>query len=102
MYAMVPTVDPGLVRCAGESWVGADCFHAKSAGELGETEIKDLHRATLSNEYVCRFDVAVDDAFRVRGVKGVGKLNADIEQAVQRQRTGGKLGIQTLTFKQLH
>src|SRR5208282_4610246 len=81
---------------------GPDGFHVKSADELGQTEVQNLHRASLRNEYVRRFDIAVDDSFCVRGIKGVGELNADVKQAVQRQRTAGKLGVQTLAFQQLH
>src|SRR5208283_4531288 len=77
-------------------------FHVKRAGELGQAEVKNLHRASLGNEDVGGFDVAVDDAFCVRGVKRVGELNADVKQTVQRQRTADQLGIQTLAFEQLH
>ncbi len=47
--------------------------------ELGEAKIENFDGATLGNENVGGLDVAVDDAFFVGGVEGVGELNAHVD-----------------------
>src|SRR6266404_6805741 len=48
--------------------------------ELGQTEVQDFGVAALGDEDVCRLDVAVHDAFGVRGVQRIGKFNRKGEQ----------------------
>ena len=47
------------------------------SGYLCQSEIKDLGVATLGDENIGGLDVAVNDAFGVRGVKRIGNLNAE-------------------------
>lgn len=71
---MVPTVAPGLVRCngPGESCVAPNGFHRQlRTRQLGEAEIENFHLSALSNKYVRRFDVAMDNSFGVRGLERV-------------------------------
>src|SRR5580700_2969528 len=72
------------------------------AGKLGEAEVENLYRAALGDEDVGRFDVAVDDAFGMSGVEGVGELDADVEQAIERKRTAGQFLAEALALQQLH
>jgi len=56
------------------------------AAEFGDAEIEQLRLAALRDEDVCRLDVAMDDALRVRGVERVGDLTARVDDEVDRQR----------------
>ena len=69
--------------------------------ELGEAEIEHLRLAALVDEDVGRFDVAVDDAARVRCIEGIGDLNGEIEQPGQRNRFAVDFGLQRSAFEQL-
>ncbi len=55
--------------------------------ELGKAKIENFDGATLGDENVGGLDVAVDDAFFVGGVEGIGELDADVDGARNRQGT---------------
>ncbi len=57
------------------------------SGELRQSEIQNLGVAALGDENVCRIDIAMNDAMRVRGVQRVGNLDSEPEQKVNFQRT---------------
>src|ERR1039457_1856641 len=101
---MVPTVEPGLVRWAGPVFRGAYGSRRQLTGmsQLGKTEVENLHAPSLVKEDVCRLDVTVNDPFGVSGLEGVSELDADIEQAVERQGPTAQLGIEALALQQLH
>ena len=69
---------------------------------LGEAEIEDLHVVARPDEDVLGFDIAVDDACRVRGVQRGGDLGAEVEGGVQAQRTGGEPIFQRRALEILH
>src|SRR6202035_4018507 len=50
--------------------------------KLCQTEIEDLRPAARGDKNVGRLDVAVNDAFRVRGIESVGDLDAQFEHSV--------------------
>ena len=52
--------------------------------ELCQTEIHQLCLAARRHENVSELDVAVDDAFFVRGVEGIGNLNTEVEECIHR------------------
>ncbi len=52
--------------------------------ELCQTEIHELCLASRGYENVSGLDVAVDDAFFVRGVERVGGVNTDVEECIHR------------------
>ena len=82
---------------------GADGVHRHlAAGKLGEAEVKYLHLPARREKNVRRFDVAMNDAFGVRGVEGVGKLNGDVEHAIERQGTGSQFPVKAFALQQLH
>ena len=48
--------------------------------DLGQSEIENLGVPALGDENVRGLDVAVDDAFGVRGVERIGNLDGEREQ----------------------
>ena len=55
---------------------------AGATSQLGQAEIEYLRLPTLGHEDIRWLNVAVDDAFGVRGVEPVGNLNRQIQQRV--------------------
>ena len=78
---------PGLVSCAVStptvSMSGAATADGFCAGHFGEAEIQNFGVATFGDENIGGLDVAMHDAFAVRGVEGVGHLDGKIENVVQ-------------------
>jgi len=89
-----------LGRDAGD--VGAAGAGGAGHRELGDAEVEHLRLAAPGDEDVRRLDVAVDDAAGVRGVETVGDLDAEIEHAVERQRSARDLLLQRVAVEQLH
>src|SRR2546429_2894050 len=52
--------------------------------DLGETEVENLGLAAGGHKNIGWLDVAVDDAFGVRGVQRVGHLAPQVQKQVQR------------------
>ena len=69
---------------------------------LCQPEIKNLGVAALGDEYVRRFDVAVDDAFFVRCVERVSHFYAQLQQQIHRQRLAPDTMLERLPFEMLH
>ena len=85
---MVPTVEPGLVRCASSMVRVCTLADAVWPGELavecnlGQPEIKNLGVPALGDEDVGRLNVAMNDSLRVRGVEGIGDFNREPQQDI--------------------
>ena len=92
---MVPTVVPtALVKCSGGlvSLLASRAARAPILGrELREAEVEHLHLAAPGEEDVRRLDVAMQDAFGVRGVQRVGDLRADVEHRFEIERPAESL-----------
>src|SRR5436190_2201510 len=69
--------------------------------ELGEAEVEDLRVAAPRDEDVRRLDVAVRDAVGVRNVERIGDLDAERQQAVERQRSAANFVAERLPLEQL-
>src|SRR5437879_9936782 len=54
--------------------------------DLGETEVENLGLAAGGHKNIGWLDVAVDDAFGVRGVQRVGHLAPQVQKEAQRER----------------
>jgi hypothetical protein len=54
--------------------------------EFRDAEVEELGLAPLAEEHVGRLDVAMDDAFSVRGIERVRQLPAHLEDLRQGQR----------------
>ena len=50
--------------------------------QLGQSEIQNLGLSTLGDKNVRWLDVPMDDAFRMRRVQRIGKLDAQVEQSI--------------------
>ena len=59
---------------------------------FGEAEIEDLGVAALGDENIRGLDVAMHDAFGVRGVERVGDFDGEIEQRIRYPRAGRRCG----------
>ena len=70
--------------------------------KLGEAEIENFHLAALANKNVCRLDVAMQDAFFVRSIESVGKLNSNFQRARDGDTAGGDQFVERLPLQQLH
>ena len=69
---------------------------------LREAEVENLHRAFVGDENVLGLEVAMDDAFRVRGSQAVRDLDGGPQQRLDRQRPGRQEVAQRAPFDQLH
>ena len=94
-----------LVKCSGglvsiRASTGVDA--PASGDELRQAEVEHLHLAAAREEDVGRLDVAMQDAFGVRGVERVGDLRGDVEQVPQIERPPDSCAIERLALEQLH
>jgi hypothetical protein len=71
-------------------------------GQLRDAEIQDLGLPALRDEDVRRLDVAMHDAFGVRGFESIGDLNGEVEDKIQRKRLTSNALFQGRALKQLH
>ena len=63
------------------------CEIDSDSGSSGDTEVEDLSDARFRQQYIGRFDVAVDYALAVGSVKPAGDLPRDIDRLAGGQRT---------------
>jgi hypothetical protein len=68
----------------------------------GQPEIQYLSFPTVSHQDVCRLDVAMEDASRVRGIKRVRHLNREREKDLGVHGPTGNYMFQRCTFQKLH
>jgi len=73
-----------------------------ASDHLGQSEIKNLGMATVSDEDVCRLDVPMDDALGVRRIESVGDIDADLQYSLQLQRATGDQVLQCSAIQKLH
>jgi hypothetical protein len=95
MYGTVPITSPAAVR-------GSAAASRLVQGELGQTEVQDLHPTVLRDHHVRRLQVAVDDPLLVRRGQRVGQRDADVEYLPQRQSAGGEDTVKAVPLDQLH
>jgi len=70
--------------------------------ELGQAEVKDFGVATIRDEDVRGFNVAMNDSFAVRGIECVGDLDAKRKHSVHFHGTPGNAVLQGLPLQELH
>ncbi len=76
---------------------------ASRGNQLGQTEIENLGVAAISDENIRGLDVAMNDAFGVRGVEGIGDFDGK-DRAIGRSRSSGLLErcFSVWPFEKLH
>jgi hypothetical protein len=93
----------GVNADGGESIDGTGCTGESFAiGDFGEAEVEDFGMAALGDENVCGFDVAMNDAFGVGSIEGVGNLNGEIEQVFQIDARAGDHVLESLAIEEFH
>ena len=70
--------------------------------DFGEAEIEQLGLAALGDENIRGLDIAVNDAFGVRGFERVGDLDAEIEKLLGLERAAFDAMLERFAFEQLH
>ena len=86
-------------RGAGGCFARDGRFGGKS---LRETKIENFCLSTRSDEEVRGFDVAMNDAFQVSGVKRVSSLNGEGKRFVKRKRLAGDGVLEGLAIQKFH
>ena len=82
---------------------GANTYPGSQRPEqFGEAEIKDLDLAAGRHEEIRGFDIAMDDALRVRGIERVGNLCADVQKPDRIEGLSANVILERLAFEQLH
>ena len=72
-----------------------------SEAEFRKTEVEHLRLAAIGDENIRRFDIAVNDAFRVRRVERVGDVDRERQQLLERQRIAVDRFLERSAFEQL-
>ena len=70
--------------------------------ELGQSEIDQLHLALIGDHDVAGFEIAVNDAGRVRAGQGVGDLDAVLQQLGRLQAAARDHAVQRAARDELH
>ena len=96
MYATVPSMAPGLVRCAASDDRQSVSVLPLRAADFGrhlrQAEVENLGVPALRDEDVGRLDVAMNDALRVCGVQRVGNLDGEVEKQSRSPAAAGDAG----------
>ena len=98
MYATVPSIMPGLVRCLSDSsWPAATL-----AVTFARPKSRIFACPRRVDEDVGRLDVAMHDAFAVRRVEPVGNVNGNAEQFFGFERPVQDSVLQGCAVEELH
>lgn len=73
-----------------------------AGSNLGEAEVEDLRVPASREEQVCRFDVAMDDALRVRSIEGICDLLPEIEDRRLGHRAGAEHDLERIPLEEFH
>jgi len=76
---------------------GGFCGHG-----FGQTEIENFCLTARGDEKIGGFDVAMDDAFRMSGIKSVGNLNGERQGFVEGKRAAGDGVLESSAIEKLH
>ena len=71
-------------------------------GELRQAEIQELGLAARGHENVGGLEVAMNDAFLVRGIQRVGDLHTNLDDGLDCKNTPGDTFLERFTLEQLH
>jgi len=93
------------VRTGEVGIVGAGDGGAVGSGgsvSFGQAEVENLSVSALSHEKIRGLDVAMDDAFGVGGVEGIGNLACQIEQDFKLHRPRADAVFQGYAIEKFH
>ena len=76
--------------------------HSARRENLGEAEIEHLGLSATRAENIGRFDVAVNDVLGMRGIERARHLDANVEQFIEGQRSGGDSMLQRDAVEKFH
>ena len=93
--------DGGTIESGGGGAGGAG-FVAGGENLLGEAEIENFGVAAIGDEKIGGLDVAMDDAFGMRGVEGVGDFDAEIEQRFHIEGASGNAVLERHAIEKFH
>ena len=103
---------PGLVRCSAEAPRVAPSVESTAMREaeepaavkvtLARAEIENFGVAALGDENIGGLDVAVNDAFGVRGVERVGDFDGESEQVLDIHGPAGDAVLQRHAIEKFH
>ena len=92
--------------CGGHRCCGAGGIEQRAAcadrPELCQTKVENFGVTALGDENVGGLDVAVNDAFGVRGVEPVGNLDGQLEDRFDFHRTAGDAMLQRHAVEKFH
>ena len=84
MYAAVPAIVPGTLSATSAVRVRSRFVRVVVvANQFGQTEVEHLHGTVRADHHVGRFEIAMDDAARVRGRQRIGDRNRDPEHLAE-------------------
>ena len=83
-------------------WPAGARGSAARRGDFRQAEVENLGVSALGDENVGGLDVAMDDAFAVRGVERVGDFDGEAEQDIHFERTAGDAMLQGQAVEILH
>ena len=93
MYCSVPRICPSLVS----AWSGSRRAAAASTDALIFASPKSSSLTPdLGHQDVGRLQIAVDDAFAVRGIQRIGNLDGVLQRLIERQRPFERLALDVL------
>src|SRR5690348_14896013 len=73
-----------------------------SRAHLRQTKIKNFSVTPFGDEDVCRFHIAMNDAFRMRSIESIGNLKSEIKQTFDPQLAPESEFAKSLAFQKLH
>ena len=101
-----------MIRALAADLLGRHVVHRAhqhvTAGELGrqqpgEPEVEDLHRAAVGDVDVCRLDVAVDDAARMRVLEPEADVHRELDLAPEAHSFGtAHARLKVFALEELH
>ncbi len=70
--------------------------------DFGQPEIKNFGMAARGDKNICGFDVAMNDAFGVCGIEGVGDFDGEGDESLGVERAAGDFVFESCAFQALH
>src|SRR5438045_2777827 len=89
-------------RCGGRSGFSLTGAMWALFGYLGKAEVENFRMAAIADEDIRGFDVTVNDALGVRGLKRVGDFDGHRKQQARFEGPEGNAMLKGIAFQKLH